>query len=132
MLEIKKVKELFKQVIKFGLVGGIAFVIDYGILFIATEVIGIYYLLSSCISFVISLVFNYRASILWVFHVNEEKSKANVFSLFVIFSIVGLLINQLIMWVGVEHLYLHYLFVKIIATAIVMVFNFITRKLFIE
>ena len=67
-----------------------------------------------------------------MFDVNKEKSQSRNFVLFVGLSIVGLGINQLIMWFGVEQLHVYYMIVKIGATAIVMVFNFITRKMFLE
>lgn len=125
-------KKLIKQILKFGIVGGTAFIIDYALLYICTEYLGIYYFISSIISFSVSTIFNYIASIYWVFDVNKEKSQSRNFVLFVGLSIVGLGINQLIMWFGVEQLHVYYMIVKIGATAIVMVFNFITRKLFLE
>ena len=36
---------LIKQILKFGLVGGLAFLIDYVFLYILTEFIGIHYLI---------------------------------------------------------------------------------------
>lgn len=125
-------KKLIKQILKFGVVGGIAFLIDYALLFICTEYFGIYYLFSSVISFSISVIFNYLASIVWVFDVDQNKSKTKNFFLFIGLSIVGLGINQLIMWFGVNKLAVYYMFVKLFATAVVMIFNFITRKLFLE
>ena len=44
----------------------------------------------------------------------------------------GLLINNGCMWAGVELLSVHYLITKIVATAIVMVWNFVTRKIFLD
>lgn len=125
-------KELINQILKFGVVGGIAFIIDYSVLFICTEFFGIYYLISSLISFSVSTVFNYIASIKWVFDVNQKKSQKKNFILFIVFSVIGLGLNQLIMWFGVDMLHIYYMLVKIGATAIVMVFNFITRKMFLE
>ena len=125
-------KKLINQILKFGVVGGIAFIIDYSVLFICTEFFGIYYLISSLISFSVSTVFNYIASIKWVFDVNQKKSQKKNFILFIVFSVIGLGLNQLIMWFGVDMLHIHYMLVKIGATAIVMVFNFITRKMFLE
>ena len=125
-------KKLINQLLKFGLVGGIAFLIDYGLLFICTEWFGIYYFISSIISFSVSVIFNYVASVLWVFDVDQEKSKTKNFIIFIALSIVGLGINQIIMWYGVEVLKLYYMLIKLIATFIVMVFNFITRKMFIK
>lgn len=125
-------QKLIKQILRFGIVGGTAFIIDYALLYICTEYLGIYYFISSIISFSISTIFNYIASIYWVFDVNKEKSQSRNFVLFVGLSIVGLGINQLIMWFGVEQLHVYYMIVKIGATVIVMVFNFITRKMFLE
>ena len=125
-------KKLIKQLFRFGIVGGIAFLIDYSVLFICTEYLGIYYLISSFISFTVSTVFNYIASVRWVFDVDQKKSKRRNFVLFIVFSVIGLGINQCIMWFGVEKLDFYYMIVKIGATAIVMVFNFVTRKMFLE
>ncbi len=125
-------RKLINQLFKFGLVGGIAFLIDYGLLFICTEWFGIYYFISSIISFSVSVIFNYVASVLWVFDVDQEKSKTKNFIIFIALSIVGLGINQIIMYYGVEVLNLYYMLIKLIATFIVMIFNFITRKMFLE
>lgn len=124
--------KIIKQLLKFGVVGVIAFVIDYLVLFICKEFLGIYYLISSLISFSVSTVFNYIASVRWVFDVNQERRRRKNFVLFIVFSIVGLGLNQLIMWFGVDVLHIYYMLVKIGATAIVMVFNFVTRKMFLE
>lgn len=125
-------KKLFHQLVRFGIVGGTSFLIDYSLLYLFTSVIGIHYLISSLFSFVISTVFNYILSIHWVFDVNRNNSSTRNFILFITFSVIGLGINELIMWIGVDHMHLYYMWVKIGATAIVMVFNFITRKLFLE
>lgn len=125
-------RKLLLQIIKFGGVGALCFVIDYGILFILTEFVGLYYLLSSAISFSISVIVNYILSILFVFDTNTENNGIRNFLLFVIFSIIGLLLTTGIMKLGVDILSWNYMFVKIFATGIVMVYNFITRKLFLE
>lgn len=125
-------KKLMKQIIRFGVVGGAAFLIDYLTLIFFKEVVGFSILISTAIGFTISVVFNYIASIKWVFDVNEEKSKSKNFILFIVFSIIGLLLTEVIMWIGCDLLNISYLFVKIVATGIVMVFNFITRKIFLE
>lgn len=125
-------KKLIKQLFRFGIVGVIAFAIDYGLLYILTEKCGIYYLVSSLISFGVSVIFNYIASVIWVFDVDKEKSKVKNFIYFIGLSVVGLAINELIMWFGVDKIHIYYMLVKLFATAIVMIFNFITRKMFLE
>ena len=124
--------KLVKQIVKFGLVGGLAFIIDYAVLIICKELFSLPILLATAIGFIVSVIFNYIASIKWVFDVNKERSTTKQFIVFIVFSVIGLLITELIMWVGTDIFDINYLFVKIVATAIVMVFNFITRKMFLE
>ncbi|HIR01656.1 MAG TPA: GtrA family protein [Candidatus Aveggerthella stercoripullorum] len=125
-------KKLIAQFMKFGVVGVIAFVIDYGILALLTEVFGVNYLVSATISFTASVVFNYVASMRYVFTHKEGMSRRREFAIFVVLSVIGLGINNFCMWAGVELFGIHYLVTKIGATAIVMVWNFVTRKIFLD
>ena len=125
-------KNLFSQLIKFGLVGGIAFLIDYGIMVFLTEVFKIPSLISAAISFTVSVIFNYIASVKWVFDVDKEKnSKTKELAVFILLSVVGLGINELIMWIMDKEFGIYYMISKIVATIVVMCYNFITRKLFL-
>ena len=99
---------------------------------ICKEVFHLNTLLSAAIAFTISVIYNYIASVKWVFDVNKEKNEKTNFIIFIVLSIVGLIITEIIMWLGSDVMGISYLIVKIVATAIVMVFNFITRKMFLE
>ena len=127
-----KIKDLFLQLVKFGGVGGLCFIIDYGIMYALTEFASVPVLISTAISFSVSVIVNYILSVKFVFHANPEHDGRRDFILFVVFSVIGLGLTELIMKCGVDLLNISYLIVKIAATAIVMVFNFVTRKLFLE
>ena len=119
------------QLLKFGVVGVIAALVDVGVLVFLKELLGMEVLLSTAISFCVSVTVNYLLSMAFVFK-GKEQSKLKEFVLFVLLSIGGLLLNQLILWVGVSFTSVYYLVVKIFAMVIVPVYNFITRKLFLE
>lgn len=127
-----KHEKLFIQLFKFVIVGGTAFVIDFVFLYVFREFCHFPVLVSNTLAFCISVIYNYIASVKWVFDVNKEKDARKQFIVFIVFSVIGLLINDLIMWVSVDFLNIYYLLAKIIATAVVMVFNFVTRKMFLE
>lgn len=127
---MKSLKHLSGQILRFGVVGGLAFVIDFGVLKALVDLAHWNYLIASAVAFTVSVVFNYILSIFWVFDV-EEKNVRDLF-LFIVLSVIGLGITELIMWILVEKAACYYLFSKVVATAIVMVYNFITRKLFLE
>ena len=86
-------KKLFEQIIKFGIVGGLAFLIDYGIMVLCKEVFKFDVLVAAGFGFTVSVIFNYIASVKWVFNVNENNSKSKQFITFIIFSIIGLIIT---------------------------------------
>ena len=125
-------KKLIEQMIKFGFVGFLCFFIDWGIMVFLTEVFGINPLISSTISFTVSVTVNYILSVTLVFETDKNANKGSQFVIFVLLSIVGLGVNELCMWLGTDLLGIHYMITKVGATAVVMVYNFITRKIFIE
>lgn len=125
-------KRLIAQIMKFGVVGVIAFAIDYGLLIFLTEVFGIDYLVSATVSFTVSVVFNYLASMRYVFAHREGMSRRREFAIFVVLSVIGLLINNACLWLGVDMLGVDYRISKIVVTAVVMVWNFVTRKIFLD
>ena len=118
--------------IKFGFVGFLCFFIDWGIMVFLTEVFGINPLISSTISFTVSVTVNYILSVTFVFETDKNANKGSQCVIFVLLSIVGLGVNELCMWLGTDLLGIHYMITKVGATAVVMVYNFITRKIFIE
>ena len=125
-------KKLISQFMKFGIVGVIAFVIDYGFMVLLTEVFGVPYLISTTVSFIISVIFNYFASMRFVFTRKDDMSRRREFIIFVVLSVIGLVINDVFMWLMVDFLFIDYRISKIVVTFIVAVWNFVTRKIFLE
>lgn len=125
-------RKLIEQIMKFGVVGVIAFVIDFGVMVFLTEVFGIDPVISATVSFIISVAFNYAASMRYVFSHRESMSRTREFVIFVVLSAIGLGINDLLIWAGTDLASFDYRLVKIFATAVVMVWNFVTRKIFLE
>lgn len=125
-------KKLIAQFMKFGIVGVIAFVIDYGFMVLLTEVFGFPYLISTTVSFIISVIFNYFASMRFVFKRKDDMSRRREFIIFVVLSVIGLVINDVFMWLMVDFLFIDYRISKIVVTFIVAVWNFVTRKIFLE
>ena len=119
------------QVIKFGIVGVIAALVDVGVLVALKELLYVDVLVSSTISFCVSVIVNYLLSMTFVFK-GKNQSKLREFIIFVLLSVGGLCLNQLVLWLGVKFSSVHYLVVKILAMVIVPIYNFITRKIFLE
>ena len=116
------------QLFRYGFVGGMAFLVDYGTLFALTHYAGVPYLLSAAIAFVLGLITNYLISISWVFQHSGKMQVWQEFLFFAFIGVIGLGLNELIMYIGSDLIHLHYMISKLISTAIVFFWNFFARK----
>lgn len=129
---MKRVKKLLVQFGKFGLVGTLCFCIDYGFMIMLTEFTEFGYFLSCELSYILSVIVNYILSMRFVFKGREELGKFQEVVIFVALSLVGLALNQMIMWIAVDFFGMFYVIAKIFSTMLVTTYNFISRKLFLE
>ena len=119
------------QLIKFAIVGVIAAFVDVGVLVFLKELFDVDVLIASAISFSVSVTVNYILSMAFVFK-SKKQSKIKEFIIFVLLSIGGLGLNQFFLWIGVTFTSIYYLVVKFLAMVIVPIYNFVTRKIFLE
>lgn len=127
-----KTRHLLVQIFKFGIVGVVATFIDFIVLYGLKELFSFPVLVANTLSFSVSVLYNYWASKTFVFDVDVNKNQLRNFFIFIICSVIGLILNDWIVWFLTERFLLYYLYSKVIATLIVMIFNFITRKKFLE
>ncbi len=120
------------QFIKFAIVGIISFVTDWLLLVALTELLNINYLVSTTISFVVSVAINYALSLKYVFPHRSDMSRTREFTIFAILSAIGLGLTDVCMFVGVTMLNIAYQAMKVIATFCVTWYNFFTRKRFLS
>ena len=125
-------QKLLAQIMKFGVVGVIATVIDFGIMNLLHYGLGLNILIANTSGFIVSLFFNYVASMKYVFAHKEGMSRRREFIIFVVLSVIGLALNDGIVLALNAGLGLEANIAKICATALVMVYNFVTRKIFLE
>lgn len=116
------------QLFRYGFVGGIAFLVDYGTLYMLTEFFGVHYLLSATIAFLLGLIVNYLLSISWVFNSRKTENRWTEFTVFAIIGIIGLGLNALIMYLCTDVFCIHYLISKLVSTVMVFFWNFFARK----
>lgn len=126
---IKKSGETHIQFFRYIFVGGLATVVDMGTLFLLTTFGGVFYLLSAAIGFILGLSTNYALSIGWVFETTGDFKKE--FSLFAVIGVGGLILNEIIIWVLVDHLEIYYMSAKIVSVILVLFWNFGMRKKFV-
>lgn len=138
-MDKEKYIKLFKEFIRYVIVGGISFLADTGTLtlfeeFIFTQKEGAGLFISTAAGFIVGLIVNYILSLIFVFKSSENERSGKDVKSFIVFTIVGIIglgLTEIGMYVGVTLLSLHYIFTKIIVAAIVLVWNYAGRKILI-
>lgn len=126
------------EFLRYVVVGGLAFVVDLGALVLAQELLfgnfalGVYW--ATALGFVVGLTVNYALSLRFVFTQEKDRGKGRTVSAFLVFGLIGLLglwWTELGMWIGVSVLGGHYVPVKIVVTGVVLLLNYLGRKILI-
>ena len=145
--------KLMEQIMKFGVVGVVCFLIDFVITMVISTLLrngagmetGTAALIGAFFGFTISVIINYLLSMKYVFTRKEDMDRRKEFVIFTILSLIGLGIHEVIIMLCIDVIYENWMWLnswlsptlataggKIFATGIVMVYNFITRKKFLE
>lgn len=124
-------KGFITKLFLYGLSSGVALVVDFGLLTLLVQHFSMYYLYAAAIGFSAGCVVTYIASKYFVFEDRSNSSQTITASLFVLVGIGGLLLNQLILYIGVDLLSVDYRISKIASAGIVFWFNFLIRGFFV-
>ncbi|MBR4808820.1 MAG: GtrA family protein [Bacteroidales bacterium] len=121
---------IWVQLMRYGITGLGATLVDFTVLTVLTECLGEKYLLVwTAIAFISGLAVTYLLSTNWVFNARRFKNRAAEISIFVLIGAVGLGLTELLMWFFATKVDLHYLISKIIAGTTVFIWNFTAKKL---
>ena len=126
---VEKTDSLLMQFIRYFFVGGIAAVVNIGLLFIFTEVININYVISNIIAFIFGLIVNYCLSKKLVFTNDNSINKVFEFIMYAVIGVLGVGIDTLMLWIFTDKFKIYYMLSKIISTMITFIWNFVARKL---
>lgn len=121
--------KLAKDFARYVVVGGAAFLVDYMILSTMLS-FGGHYLLATVAGFLAGLLTNYMLCVCWVWRGTEARSIKDLF-VFSAIGVGGLLLTALLMWIGVEQLELDARVSKIFIAAVVLIWNFALRRIFV-
>lgn len=138
------------EIIRFLIIGGIATIIDFVVMGVVLYIfepsaysgfLDVYIgavepstaatIVGTGVGFVMGLVFNYVFSVKFVYTDKGNSKSAMGFIMFTILSVIGLGIHLLGMWIGYDLLHINEWIVKIVLTFVVLVYNYISKKLII-
>jgi len=114
---------------KYIIAGSLAFACDLSALYLCTEMLQIHYLTSTLLGYLVGLGVSYWLNITWVFTFRKYEQRLVELTIFNGIVVVGLLLNQTLMYLLVELVMIDYLQAKFVIAAVVMSFNYSAKKL---
>lgn len=136
-------RKYLKEFLKYAVVGGLAFLVDTGVLIFFKELVfhsregEVAIVLSTALGFVAGLIFNFIVSHIFVFKSEEQRKRGQNlrgFILYGVVGVVGLLLTEAGMLAGVRIIGsegFYYVLVKCIVAGVVLVWNYVARKIFV-
>lgn len=115
--------------IKFGVVGVSGVVVDFGTTWLLKEILKINRYIANSTGFMCAVVSNYILNRIWTFH-SHDTAVAVQFSKFLGVALIGLAMNNAIIFYLNERKKVPFYVSKAIATGIVMLWNFGANYLF--
>ncbi|MBQ6527899.1 MAG: GtrA family protein [Clostridia bacterium] len=129
-----------QEILRFVITGGVSFVVEFILLVVLRDTAGLPTLLANAIAFTVSVIVNYFLCLLWVFQGAQGGSRGKQ-AVFFLTSLIGLALNELIMFVlgavlGEDTVLFSfarravsmYMVNKVIATLLVMVWNYFSKR----
>ena len=119
--------KMFRQFIKFCLVGFGNTLIDYAVYIFFSRYLGWYFLYANIMAILVALTFSFFINKYWTFNNNENKLPSQYLKFFLV-SAVYFVLNNSIVFVLVKYLAVFDLAAKVIAIIIGLFWNFFAHK----
>lgn len=119
------------KVVRYLISGGTAAFTNAAFLFIFTDVIGIWYIFSGIMAFILAFIVSFTLQKFWVF---EDRSRDQIHKQAVIYltvAVTNLVLNTILLYMQVEYLGVYYVLAQLIASALIAVESFFVYKLVI-
>lgn len=120
---------MFLQFIKFCVVGGTGVVVDFSITFLCKEKLKLNKYIANSLGFMAAASTNYLLNRWWTFH-SRDPQVAQQYVQFVGISAIGLILNNIIIYLLNDKAHLNFYLSKLIAIGIVTLWNFFMNYYF--
>jgi putative flippase GtrA len=118
--------------VRYFFVGGTAAALDFVVFALLTKGFQADWFWSAMTSFVFATLLNYVLSIRFVFQSGARFSrKHHELSLVFLVSLIGLAINQSVLWVCIDKAHIEPLAAKVVGTGVVFFWNYFARRHFV-
>lgn len=119
---------LIFKLIRFCVVGFSGIFVDFGTTWLLKEKVKANKYLANSTGFILAATSNYFLNRIWTFHSHNQQIVTEYFS-FISISLIGLGINNLIIYILTEKFHLNFYLSKLFAIGVVTIWNFVMNYL---
>lgn len=123
---LRRVYSKFRNLILYGIIGSFTSALDFAVFSMLSKYFGIYYIVANCMSVLVGISTSFALNRSINFKVKDKTSKR--FLIFLTVGLCGLLLSNLILYVGIDVLNGDKLIVKLASIVLVVGFQFIINK----
>lgn len=127
-IQIINQKDIYGEIFRYLIIGGTAFIFDYGTLLLLNKTFGLNYLIAATVAFSVGIVVNYLGSVFFVFQVRCFQNEHIERVVFLLIGIIGLIINDGMLFLLTGMMLIPIEFSKILTQTVVLFWNFAARK----
>lgn len=121
--------DFIEKFLKFGVVGFSGIIVDFGITYVLKEKLRIHKYVANSAGFVMATISNYLLNRYWTFNTGDS-AQFSQFGKFFGIAIVGLALNNLLIYLLNDRLKINFYVSKAVAIAIVSLWNFFGNYLY--
>ena len=123
---LRRVYLKFRNLILYGIIGSFTSALDFAVFTLLSKYVGVYYLVANCISVLVGITTSFSLNRSINFQIKDKTGKR--FLIFLTVGLCGLVLSNLILYVGIDMLNGDELFVKFASIVLVVGFQFILNK----
>lgn len=123
---LSRLYQRFRNLILYGIIGSFTSALDFAVFTMLSKYIGIHYIVANCISVLVGISTSFALNRSFNFKVKDKTGKR--FIIFLAVGICGLVLSNLILFVGINMLNCDELIVKLASIVLVVGFQFLLNK----
>jgi len=128
---IKNIFKKYKRIIKYLIAGGTGTAVNLVLLYFFTDILDIWYLVSACLAFVLSLLVSFFLQKFWTFDDTGRDAMHRQMMAFLLVATINFFLNGLLMVLFVEVFKAWYMLAQFLINGLIAIESYFVYKLFI-
>lgn len=123
---ILRVYKKFRNLILYGIIGSFTSFLDLCVFTVLASYAGLHYLIANCISVLVGITTSFLLNRSYNFKVKDHSKRR--FAIFLIVGLSGLVLSNIILYIGIDLMHVDELIVKLASIVLVVGFQFLFNK----